>query len=134
MLGSILGFVGKMFTADKLGDTVVDLVRDKTGLNELSEKERIELAIQYEQASKHKSPMRRFLAFLVGVMFALFVIVWLIAMGVGTLFEVTQATVFANRVVMFMKDFVFDLTLLTFAFYFGTGAVNSVRSSKEIKK
>lgn len=133
MLTGILGFVAKMFTADRLGDTVVDLVRDKTGLNELSDKERIELATQYEEATKHKSPMRRFLTFLVGCLFALFVVVWLIAIGVGTLFEITQATVFANRVVMFMKDFIFDLTMLTFGFYFGIGAVNSLRSPKEFQ-
>lgn len=137
MWSTILGF----FSGDKVGDTILDIVRDKTGLNELTEKERleherqrIELMTNYQKATKHQSKMRRFIAFCVTSLMVLFVVVWLITQGAGSLLDWQEGTYFAARIKTFYEDILLMPSSLVLAFYFGTGAINSLQRDNKDKQ
>lgn len=137
MWQAILG----LFSSDRIGDTVLDLVRDKTGLNDLTEKERleheerkIELITKYQKATKHQSAMRRMIAFCVTSLLVLFVIVWLVAQGAGSLLDWDQGTYYAARIKVFYEDVLLMPTSLVLGFYFGIGAVNSMQRSEQDKQ
>jgi hypothetical protein len=128
-------WVTSLFSGDKIGDTVVDLIRDKTGLNELNDKERLEhererirLLTEYQTATKHQSNTRRFIAVGVTALMFLFVVVWLVSQGVGTLAEWQPGVYFAARVKLFYEDILLMPTTLVLGFYFGVQAVNSLRT------
>lgn len=130
MWQTILG----LFSGDKIGDTVLDLVRDKAGLNELTERERleherqrIELITEYQRATKHQSAMRRWIAFCVTGMMVVFVATWLIAQGFGSLMDWQPGTYYAARIKTFYEDVLLMPTSLVLGFYFGIGAINSLQ-------
>lgn len=136
MWQAILG----LFSGDKIGDTVLDIVRDKAGLNELTEKEllehqrqRIELITEYQRATKHQSVTRRFIAFCVTAMMVLFVLAWLTAQGFGSLLDWEPGVYYAARIKTFYEDVLLMPTSLVLGFYFGIGAINSIQRPQGTK-
>lgn len=130
MWQTILG----LFSGDKIGDTVLDLVRDKAGLNELTERERleherqrIELITEYQRATKHQSAMRRWIAFCVTGMMVVFVVTWLVVQGFGSLMDWQPGVYYAARIKSFYEDVLLMPTSLVLGFYFGIGAINSLQ-------
>ena len=130
MWQTILG----LFSGDKIGDTVLDLVRDKAGLNELTERERleherqrIELITEYQRATKHQSAMRRWIAFCVTGMMVVFVATWLVVQGLGSLMDWQEGIYYAARIKSFYEDVLLMPTSLVLGFYFGIGAINSLQ-------
>lgn len=133
----MLTFLKSLFSSDKIGDTVIDLVRDVTGLNELNDQkkaelknENIKLLTEYQQATKHQSKTRRFIAVAVTCVMVLFVLTWLLSQGAGTLLDWKPGVYFAARVKVFYQDVLVMPTSLVLGFYFGVQAMNSLRSSK----
>jgi len=124
-----------LFSGDRIGDTVIDIIRDKTGLNELNDKERLEherenirLLTQYQTATKHQSNTRRFIAVGVTALMFLFVVTWLISQGFGSLMQWEPGVYFAARIKTFYEDVLLMPTSLVLGFYFGVQAVNSLRT------
>jgi hypothetical protein len=58
----------------------------------------------------------------------LFVVVWLVSQGVGTLADWQPGVYFAARVKLFYEDVLLMPTTLVLGFYFGVQAVNSLRT------
>lgn len=78
ILSAIGGFIGSMFSSDKMQDVAIDSIRKLGGLDQMTDKERADFLLQYMRETKHQSPMRRFIAFAFVVGFMLFTGAWLI--------------------------------------------------------
>lgn len=72
-------FIKSMFSSSKLTDTAIDGIRKLGGLDEMSDKEKADYLLKYIDATKHQSPMRRFIAFAFVAGWMLFSGFWLIA-------------------------------------------------------
>ena len=136
----MLQWLASLFSSDKIGDTVLDYLRDKTGLNDLTERERleheakrIEMLTEYQRATRHQSPMRRFIAFCFTSLAVLFVLAWLVIQSVGTLADLQEYVYMAARIKNFYTDVLLMPTSLVLAFYFGTGTVNSLKANNNGK-
>lgn len=78
MLGKLFGFIGGLFSSDRVSDTIIDIVRDKTGVNALSDKEKVDTLLKNIEVTKHQSPTRRFIAIAVILGIVLFTSTWLL--------------------------------------------------------
>lgn len=137
----MLSFLKSLFVSDKFSDTVLDLVRDVTGLNDLNDAERarlhnenIALLTQYQQATKHQSKTRRFIAVSVTCVMLLFVLTWIVSQGFGTLMDWQPGVYFAARVKVFYEEVLVMPTSLVLGFYFGVQALNSLQSKQTTGK
>lgn len=70
MLNLLIGFVTSIFTNSRASDTAIDVLRNVTGANDLTDKEKLEFVNQYIKNTAHQSPTRRSIAILtvVGMM------------------------------------------------------------------
>lgn len=132
----MLQWLASLFSSDKVGDTILDYVRDKTGLNDLSDKERLEyenqriqMLTEYQRATRHQSPTRRFLAIGVFFFMTLFVLAWLITQSVGTLFDIQEYVYMAARIKNFYSEILLMPTSLVLGFYFGVQGINSLKAN-----
>ena len=132
----MLQWLASLFSSDKIGDTVLDYLRDKTGLNDLTERERleheakrIEMLTEYQRATRHQSPMRRFIAFCVVLLMVLFVLAWLITQSVGTLFDMKEYVYMAARIKNFYVETISIPTSIVLGFYFGVQGINSFKAN-----
>lgn len=77
MITKVVSFLGGLFTSDKASDTIIDIIRDKSGVNDLTEKERVDSLLTFIEKTKHQSTTRRFLAIATMLGIVLFTSVWL---------------------------------------------------------
>lgn len=75
----ILQSIKALLGATKVADTAVDFVRKLGGLDELTDKEKLDAALAYLAATKHQSPTRRFIALAFVIGFMLFTFGWLVS-------------------------------------------------------
>jgi hypothetical protein len=150
MLKSIFGFIGGLFSSDKATDTVIDIIRDKTGVDELNSKDKVEAMLKWIDKTKHQSPTRRFLALATMLGIVLFTGVWLFTGFVEAFYifymtdtssvalasstsntakiAVQPLTTLRNNIIT-MLDTNLKIPFTTiFAFYFGSQFINKIKS------
>ena len=73
MIKTLITFVGSLFTNNRAADTIIDIVRNETGANDMTDREKVQALLDHNEATKHQSPTRRAiaLAVLFGIMLLL---------------------------------------------------------------
>lgn len=114
----IFGWIATLFTSNKVQDLAVDAVREVSGLNEMSGRERADYVLKYIESTKHQSPMRRLIAFVLTLLYAGVVLTWLVSAGIGYYFGAVESLEFAGAVKVFMTDAVVQPFNVILSFYF----------------
>ena len=118
MISGIATFFAGLFSSTKLQDTAIDAVRKLGNLDEMSMQEKSDFLLQYMNATKHQSPVRRLIALVLSVLFGLLIVTWLVAAGVGYYFDIVASLEFAGAVKMFLVDVVQTPFSIILSFYF----------------
>lgn len=116
----IAGWIAGLFASSNVQDLAIDGLRQVSGLNEMTAKEKADYVLKYIETTKHQSPIRRLIAFLLTVLYVSVVIVWLVSAGFGYLLPNTASLEFAGAVRMFMADVIVQPFNIILAFYFVT--------------
>ncbi len=127
MFKRIGSFIAGMLGTDQAAKLAVDLIADKAGLNDMNAKEKAQFMLDFMAATKHQSPVRRFLAILVSVMWAALIFSWMVLCFVGNVFDVSGAITTAGLFFTMLKE-VSPYLAGVMAFYFSIGAINSLKS------
>lgn len=109
-----------LFASSKVQDLAIDGLRQIGGLNEMTAKEKADYLIKLQEVTKHQSPIRRLIAFMLTALYALIIVTWLIAAGVGYYFGITPSLEFAGAVKIFMESVIVQPFNIILAFYFVT--------------
>lgn len=59
MLGLITSFIGGLLSSSRASETAIDYLRKAGSLDEMTAKDKSQWLLDYMQATKHQSPMRR---------------------------------------------------------------------------
>jgi uncharacterized membrane protein len=116
----ILGWIASIFASNKVQDLAIDGLRQVSGLNEMTAKEKSEYIIKYIEVTKHQSPMRRLIAFTLTMLYALVILLWLGSAVVGYVWGVVPALELAGAVKIFMGDVIVQPFNIILSFYFVT--------------
>lgn len=116
----ILGWLAAAFASDKVQDLAIDGIKKLGGLNEMTDAEKASHIREMVKLTQHQSPIRRFIAFLLTMLYACVIIVWLISAGLGYYLDLTPSLEFAGAVCMFMADVIVQPFNIILAFYFVT--------------
>lgn len=127
MFGTILSMFISAFSTKAAANTAVDLVRKFSNLNGLTEEQKYKLSIEYINATKHQSPVRRFLATLVGCLWAACVVLWIIFCILGNLFDIKGAITTAGLMFTMVKELAPYVSLIL-TFYFTMSILNRMKS------
>ena len=118
MISGIATFFAGLFSSTKLQDTAIDAVRKLGNLDEMSMQEKSDFLLQYMNATKHQSPVRRLIALVLSALFGLLIVTWLVAAGFGYYFNIVASLEFAGAVKMFLTDVVQTPFSIILSFYF----------------
>lgn len=127
MFKAIGSFVSGILGTDQAAKLAVDLIADKAGLNDMNGKDKADFMLQFMAATKHQSPVRRFLAILVSVMWAFLVLSWALLCFAGNIFDLQGAIATSGLFFSMIKE-VSPYFAGVLAFYFSIGAINSLKS------
>ncbi len=128
---SVFGtFFAGLFSSSKMQDVAIEGIRKIGGLNEMTPKEKSQYILDYMAATKHQSPIRRMIAFLLTFLYACVIIVWIASAGFGYLLPYTPALEFAGAVKIFMTDVIVQPFNIILAFYFVTQMATKFGSGK----
>lgn len=141
----VTGFLSSLLTKDKMVDTAIAFIKDKSGGNEMSDKERIDATIQIMDKTRHQSSTRRFIAILTVVGVMLFSGVYLLASVFEYLYlffaidtsslataaesknlaeiKTSSLKMLKNDLYIFMRDVLKEPFSIVFGFYFLTQSV-----------
>lgn len=153
ILGTVAAGVIGLFKNDRASDTVIDIVRNATGANDLTDKERVDKLIEYIDKTKHQSQTRRVIAILTVLGMMTFTGSWLILAMLQGIYEflmidtssLAKATETANlaaiktapliklqnNIYTMGRDVLKDPFMLVFGFYFATQIVTGWSSNKK---
>lgn len=127
MFGALGAFLGSLFSSGKTVDLAVDAMRKVGGLDEASAQEKFKFIIDYNEATKHQSLMRRFIAILFTSLFAINSLVWLIATIAGYTTGAEGAQELAQAVYEYSENVIMPTTGLIVGFYFFGDLVSKAR-------
>ena len=125
-MGGIIAMLTSAFASHKVQDLAIEGMRKMGGLDEMNSKEKAQYVLDYMQATKHQSPIRRLIAFMLTFIYASIIVVWLVSAGFGYLANFMPALEFAGQVKVFMSDVIVQPFNIILAFYFVTQIAGKV--------
>ena len=120
----ILTTIAGLFATQKAADTALKLV-ERFANSDMTASEKADFILKYQEATRHQSPARRAIAFIVALFWLCVGLTWLIFVILSTWYDVTDQI---RMVRMFAAEVVAEPFLLVTGFYFGMGIVNNFRS------
>ncbi|QFR59854.1 hypothetical protein VOWphi5012_070 [Vibrio phage phi50-12] len=127
MFQLIASFFTGILSSNKAADTALDYLRKAGDLDDMNGKERAQWLLDYVQATKHQSPVRRFLAIVVTMLWAFLILSWAGLCFVGNIFDVEGAVNTAGLYFTMLKE-VSPYFAGVMAFYFTSQIINSAKS------
>lgn len=121
-LAAIFGFSG-------VADSALRIV-DKIAGTDWTAKEKAQYVLDYQEATKHQSPARRFIAICIMMVWAILILSWLVGSILGRfVFDgaLNAGTVFAADVSAFIALNITDPFNIILAFYFTTQILNGLK-------
>ena len=122
----MLNFIKGLFGMDAVVNSATKII-DKIAGTDWTAKEKADWVLQYQQATKHQSPARRFIAISVTLIWFLVMIGMIEGYLVGDFLEMPIALIFANDMKMVIKDQISEPFNYVIVFYFAMGAINSIK-------
>lgn len=121
--------LAKVFGASGVTDSALKIV-DKIAGTDWTAKEKAQYVLDYQEATKHQSPARRFIAMCVCFVWILLILTWLVASIVGRFaYEeiLNPGTVLAADVSAFMDLNITNPFNIILAFYFTTQILQGLK-------
>jgi hypothetical protein len=121
-LAAIFGFSG-------VADSALKIV-DKLAGVDWTAKEKAQYVLDYQNATKHQSPARRFIAMSIMVVWVILILSWLAGSMIGRFYldgTLNAGTVFAADVSAFVALNITDPFNIILAFYFTTQILNGLK-------
>lgn len=121
-LAAIFGFSG-------VADSALRIV-DKIAGTDWTAKEKAQYVLDYQEATKHQSPARRFIAICIMMVWAVLILSWLVGSILGRFVfggALNAGTVFAADVSAFIALNITDPFNIILAFYFTTQILNGLK-------
>jgi hypothetical protein len=121
-IAAIFGFSG-------VADSALRIV-DKLAGTDWTAKEKAQYVLDYQNATKHQSPARRFIAMCIMVVWVILIMSWLAGTVAGRFFldgTLNAGTVFAADVSAFIALNITDPFNIILAFYFTTQILNGLK-------
>lgn len=120
-------FLGSLLGSSKATDTAIDFIRKAGDLDQMSAQEKSKFILDYLAATKHQSPVRRFLAVTVTFMWAVLIVSWMVLCVAGNLFGIEGSITTAGLFFTMIKE-VSPFFTTVIAFYFTGQLINSWKS------
>ena len=127
MLGLITSFIGGLLSSSRASETAIGYLRKAGSLDEMTAKDKSQWLLDYMQATKHQSPMRRILTMLVAFMWSFLILSWALLCFIGNIFGVEGAITTAGLYFSMIKE-VSPYFAGVMAFYFTSQIINSAKS------
>lgn len=153
ILGTVATGIIGLFKNDRASDTVIDIVRNVTGANDLTDEQRAKLLLEYIDKTRHQSQTRRVIAILTILGMMTFTGSWLIiavwqgiyeflAIDASSIASATASSNLAtmkvapliklqNSIYVMGKDVLKDPMMLVFGFYFATQIITGWSNNKK---
>ena len=126
MWAGLASFFAGMFSTARMQDTAIDAVRKLGGLDEMSQKEKAQFLLDYVNATRHQSVVRRFIAVLLTLVYVCIITVWVVSAGLGY-HGYLPALEFAGAVRQFMESVILTPFNLVLSFYFVTQIAGNLK-------
>ena len=123
----MLNFIKGLFGVDKVLDTGLRIIEKVAGTDEMTSKEKAAFILDYQKATMHQSPARRFIALCILSIWSFVVLTWLFLLVLGSLLSFEEAVSASEAVLLFLENVILQPMNLIIGFYFGVGVVNSMR-------
>ena len=120
MWSTIVAGLAGLFSSSKVQDLAIDGIKKIGGLNEMTPAEKSQYILNYIEATKHQSPIRRLIAFILTVLYAMVILIWITVAFIGYQWNYMPMLEFAGAVRMFMNDIIVQPFNIILAFYFVT--------------
>ena len=125
----MLPLLKKLFGFSGVTETALKVIEKVTGTNDTPQEQR-QFILDWLNATKHQSPMRRIIACTVTATWLLVILVWLVCTVVARFFYedlVNPASLVAQDMMVFMSDNIVEPFNLIIIFYFSVHAINNIR-------
>ncbi|QGT52250.1 TMhelix containing protein [Vibrio phage MZH0603] len=123
----MIALLSKLFAFDSVVNTGTKII-DKIAGTDWTSKEKAEWLLKYQEATRHQSLARRFIALSVTVIWCLLVTVMIVSYIIGNIFSIPEVLMIAKDMKMVMKDLVVEPMNLVIGFYF---AINIIQGFKK---
>lgn len=123
----MIALLSKLFAFDSVVNTGTKII-DKIAGTDWTSKEKAEWLLKYQEATRHQSLARRFIAISVTFIWCLLVTVMIVSYIVGNIFGIPEVLMIAKDMKMVMKDLVVEPMNLVIGFYF---AINIIQGFKK---
>lgn len=123
----MLALLSKLFAFDSVVNTGTKMI-DKIAGTDWTSKEKAEWLLKYQEATRHQSLARRFIAISVTLIWCLLVTVMIVSYIIGNIFSIPEVLMIAKDMKMVMKDLVVEPMNLVIGFYF---AINIIQGFKK---
>ena len=122
----MISFMKSLLSFNSVIETATKLVNKVAG-TDWTAKEKADWILQYQQATKHQSPARRFIALLVSLVWFVVVLIMVASYLIGNSISSPEILMIAKDMKAVMKDLILEPFNLIIGFYFALGAVNSLK-------
>jgi len=123
----MIALLSKLFAFDSVVNTGTKII-DKIAGTDWTSKEKADWLLKYQEATRHQSPARRFIAISITVVYCLMLIVMVVSYIIGNIFSQPEVLMIAKDMKMVMKDSVSEPMNLVIGFYF---AINIIQGFKK---
>ena len=122
----MIAFIKSLFGMDAVVNTATKII-DKIAGTDWTAKEKADWILKYQEATKHQSPARRFIAMLVTFIWSIIVMVMIVSYIAGNLTGYPEVLMIAKDMKMVMKHLILEPFNYIIMFYFALGAINSIK-------
>ena len=117
---SILAGIKSFFGYSGVIDTAMKAVNKLGGLDDINQKERVEAFLAVLDKTKHQSPARRVISFMVAFTWVVLVVAWLVMVLMGD-------SLAAEEIKTFMSEVVKEPFNYIIGFYFAVGILSGIK-------
>lgn len=116
----IFAGIKSFFGYSGIADTAIKAINKLGGLNDINEKERVEAFLAVLDKTKHQSPARRVISFMVAFTWVILVVAWLVMVLIGNTAEAVEIKAFMGEVVKEPFNYIIG-------FYFAVGILSGLK-------
>ena len=127
-MAPIAASIAAFFSQKAVVATGLSILDRVTGSNDMTDKEKAEYILAYYKVTKGASPMRRLIAFVITVVWALLILTWLSGTVVNVWLEWDSLRMATNTLKIFMKDLVLEPFNLVIGFYYLIHGVSNLKN------
>jgi hypothetical protein len=122
----MINFIKGLFGVDAVVNTATKII-DKIAGTDWTAKEKADWILQYQNATRHQSPARRFIAMLVSLVWFVVVVAMALSYIIGNVISSPEVLMIAKDMKSIMQDVLIEPFNLIIGFYFAMGIVNVIK-------